>query len=80
MASRRPAMRVDLAPLADELNQIEQSGGQWTFDGVDEITPRLHLENSHVTSMSPDTIVERAVWHLQNGKPSWDPYDPPITK
>ncbi len=46
MASRRPAARVDLTALADELTQQETSGGTWVFDGVDEITPRLHVHNN----------------------------------
>src|SRR5262245_43271147 len=75
MASRRPAARVDLAPLADELNQQEKSGGAWTFDGVDEITPKLSLENSPETSIPLEIIFERVIYHLRNGAPSWNPYD-----
>ena len=43
MASRRPALRVDLSPLADELTLAETAGGRWVFDGVEQITPKLHL-------------------------------------
>lgn len=75
MASRRPAPRVDLTALADELNQQETSGGRWAFDGVDEITPRLHIDNSPVTSIPPDVIRERTSFHLRNGAPAWNPYD-----
>jgi len=75
MASRRPAMRVDLDPLADELNQQEKSGGVWTFDGVQEITPKLALEKSTATSIPVDVILERVVYHLQHGAPAWNPYD-----
>ena len=38
MASRRPALRVDLSRLADELNLEETTGGRWVFDGVEQIT------------------------------------------
>jgi hypothetical protein len=75
MASRRPAARVDLTALADELTQKETSGGTWVFDGVDEITPRLHTHNSPLTSIPPDVIRERVVFHLQNCAPAWNPYD-----
>jgi hypothetical protein len=75
MASRRPAARVDLTALANELNQEETSGGTWVFDGVDEITPRLHILNSSVTAIPPDVIRQRAVFHLQNCPPAWNPYD-----
>lgn len=75
MASRKPAARVDLTLLADELNQQEKSGGVWTFDGVDDITPKLRLKKSLDTSIPPDVILKRAVHYLKNGKPAWDPYD-----
>lgn len=75
MASRRPAQRVDLDPLAEELNQQETSGGVWTFDGVQEITPKLALEKSPVTSIPADQILQRIVHHLETGAPAWNPYD-----
>ena len=75
MVSRRPALRVDLTNLAAELNQLEQSHGRWVFDGVDQITPRLHLEGSLNTSISPDVILLRVEEHLRVGVPAWDPYD-----
>ena len=72
MVSRRPALRVDLTNLAAELNQLEQSQGRWVFDGVDQITPRLHLEGSLNTSISPDVILLRVEEHLRVGAPAWD--------
>src|SRR6185503_20245293 len=64
MISRKPAPRVDLSGLAGELNGIEQSAGRWVFDGVDEITPKLHLEGSPTTSIPPETIQQRLEHHL----------------
>jgi hypothetical protein len=75
MVSRRPALRVDLAALAVELNEREQSKGRWVFDGVDRITPRLYLEGSPATSISPDLILQRLEQHLRLGVPAWNPYD-----
>jgi hypothetical protein len=75
LASRRPPARVDLKDLAAELNQEETSGGRWVFDGVDRITPRLHLDGSPETSLSSDTVRQRLEHHLAVGPPSWDPYD-----
>jgi hypothetical protein len=75
MASRRPPLRVDLTDLAAELNQQEKSGGRWTFDRVDNITPRLHLEASAKTSLPPafiQTLLER---RLLNDSAAWNPYD-----
>ena len=75
MASRRPASRVDLSGLANELNLEETSGGRWVFDGVDQITPRLHLEGSSATSVPLDAIVKRVEHHLRTGRSAWNPYD-----
>jgi hypothetical protein len=77
MASRRPAQRVDLSRLADELNLEETTSGRWVFDGVERITPALHLEGSAATSIPPDTIVSRVEQHLRNGPPAWNPYGEP---
>jgi uncharacterized protein DUF6687 len=75
MASRRPAPRVDLSGLANELNQEEATEGRWVFDGVDQITPRLHLEGSSETSVPTDAIVRRVEHHLRTGPSAWNPYD-----
>jgi hypothetical protein len=75
LASRRPAPRVDLSDLANELNREESSGGRWVFDGVDQITPKLHLKGSDTTSVPADTIVRRVEHHLRTGRAAWDPYD-----
>jgi hypothetical protein len=75
LASRRPLLRVDLSDLAGELNQEETSGGRWKFDGVDRITPQLHLEGSPATSISPRRIQMHLEQRLSTGKPAWNPYD-----
>jgi len=75
IVSRKVAPRVDLSPLAKELNRQERSKGRWVFDGVDRITPRLHLEGSASTSIPPPTIVERVEQYLRIGPPAWNPYD-----
>jgi hypothetical protein len=75
LASRRPAPRVDLSEFASELNREETTGGRWVFDGVDQITPRLHLEGSSATSVPPEAILRRLEHHLRSGRAAWDPYD-----
>lgn len=75
LASRRPAPRVDLSELASDLNREETTTGRWVFDGVEQITPRLHLEGSAHTSVPLDVVVERVEHHLRTGRPAWDPYD-----
>jgi hypothetical protein len=75
LASRRPQPRIDLSAMAAELNQEETSGGRWIFDGVDRITPKLHLQGSSSTSLSPASIQTRLEKHLSTGAPAWDPHD-----
>jgi hypothetical protein len=75
LASRRPAARVDLSALAAELNVLEAGGGRWVFDGVDRITPRLHVEPGIASSIAPETILARVEHHLRTGTPAWNPYD-----
>jgi hypothetical protein len=75
LVSRRPPSRVDLKELAGELNRVESSHGRWVFDGVDRITPRLHLEGSPTTSLSPGYILKQLEHHLAMDPPAWNPYD-----
>jgi hypothetical protein len=77
MVSRKPAPRVDLSRLANELNEEERTEGRWVFDGVDRITPKLRLEGGSATSIPPDSILDRIEYHLRIGAPAWDPYDEP---
>ena len=74
LISRRPPARVDLSALAKELNLLE-NGGQWIFDGVDQITPRLHLEGKPESSILVEDIRSKLEQHLSVGPPAWDPYD-----
>src|SRR5262245_17073249 len=71
-ASRRIAPRVDLAPLAAELN-AEHPGAGWIFEGVDQITPRLH-RNGTASIAAVDNVVERMIKTLQTGPAAWNPY------
>jgi len=75
LASRKPLLRVDLKPFAEELNREESSGGAWRFDGVDRITPRLHLEGSVASSIPAALIQTRLEHYLATAPPAWNPYD-----
>jgi len=72
--SRVVAPRVDLSSLAVELNADEGSGGTWEFDGVEAITPSLHLRGARATSLPVDSIVARVEHHLRTGAPAWNPF------
>jgi len=75
LVSRKPSARVDLSGLAEELNAEENSGGKWEFDGVDEITPRLHLNGKHDTSIPAEIVRRKIEEYLRTAPPAWDPYD-----
>ena len=75
LASRRPPARVDLTPLAKELNEQETSGGRWVFDGVEKITPKLALSGSDATSLTPETIRKMLEAQLRSAAAAWNPYD-----
>jgi hypothetical protein len=62
----KPVMgRVDLDSLVESLNTEEQNG-TWKFDGRDDITPRLSLEEKAESSISPEIFRTRLVEFLQN--------------
>jgi hypothetical protein len=73
--SRKPLARVDLSPLANELNQQETTRSRWVFDGVDQITPKLHLEGEAESSIPVEAILNRLRQCLRDGPPAWDPSD-----
>ena len=76
--TRRPLPRVDLAPLAAELNAAEDdagSGGSWEADPVSALAPRLHLAGDGASGLEPDAFVARVRAHLRSAPPAWDPYD-----
>lgn len=75
LASRRPALRVDLSALATALTEEETNGARWIFDGVDRMTPRLHVEGHLPTSLDVDTLSQRIVRALRTGAPAWNPYE-----
>jgi hypothetical protein len=72
-ASRRVEPRVDLTGLAAELT-AQETAGQWSFDGVESITPRLHFDGSR-TALAADDVVARMMRALRAGPPAWNPYD-----
>jgi hypothetical protein len=75
MVSYRPQPRVDLSPLAEELCTLETQGARWTFDGVDQLTPALHLDDATESTIDPDRFLVMLGDALTTGAPAWDPYD-----
>lgn len=71
--SRRPRPRVDLSGLAEELSG-EETEGRWHFDGVESLTPSLHLVGADESAVPAERFVQTVVDHLSSGAPAWDPY------
>lgn len=70
--SRPLAPRVDLTPLAAELQSRETLPGRWLFDGVQVIMPRLYLEaglgsdpGPAPSSIAPEEFVDALVAFLE---------------
>ena len=70
--SRPLAARVDLTPLAGQLQRRETLPGRWTFDGVQVIMPRLYLQAGVArdpgpapSSISPGEFVDALVTFLE---------------
>ena len=62
----RPTMpRVDLAPLAADLSARETSGARWTFDGNDNLTPRLRVKGDDESTLSPEEFVSSVTDYLR---------------
>jgi hypothetical protein len=72
--SRRPLPRVDLAPLAAEL-QADDPGAGWTATGPGDLTPTLRLAAGRESALSADDFLARLRHHLRTAAPAWDPYD-----
>jgi Family of unknown function (DUF6687) len=75
--SRRPLPRVDLQPLAAELSTREPGAARWSFDGVEEIAPVLHLTGAGddpSSAIPPEELRALVVDTLTTGVSAWDPY------
>lgn len=78
LASRRPALRVDLDGLAEQLSERETAGGEWTFEGVNEVAPRLLLSGSCRSSIATADFMALLTDWLQTQPAAWDPYSQPV--
>ena len=74
MASKRPALRIDLTSLAAQLTR-EDGKAKWVFEGVDQISPRLYRAGQEQNVLSPERVVNLLEHALRSGVPAWDPYD-----
>lgn len=73
--SCRPRPRVDLTELAAELTAADPGAGIWTFDGVDYLSPALHLVGANDTAITDERFADRVVAELRAARSTWNPYD-----
>lgn len=72
--SRRPRPRVDLTELAATLSAEDEGGGVWAFDGVDNLSPALHLVLAEETSITDERFAALVIAELQAPRSTWSPY------
>ena len=77
LASFKPALRVDLKGFAQRLCDLETAGGEWLFEGVNEVAPRLMLQGSCRSSIGADKFLSLLTDWLQTQPAAWDPYNKP---
>lgn len=75
ITSRRPARRRDLTALAAELSTHEAAGGEWVFEGVNEVAPRLKVHGSCRSSIAAEDFLQRLGTALRTLPAAWDPYE-----
>jgi hypothetical protein len=75
LASSRPMPRVELDGLVAQLDELESSGGKWSFSGAGDIAPTLQLLDADASSIGPDSFRSLLVDALRTGAPAWNPYD-----
>ncbi len=81
-ASRPVMPRVDLAPLLPRLQELEQGGGQWTFEGNDRTTPALQPLGPDgqpvASSLSLEALLDEMVAYYEREQDTpdlqWNPY------
>jgi hypothetical protein len=75
--SRPVRARVDLAPLADRLNEAEAAVGgpaEWTAQPVSGLTPVLAQPAESESSLDAAVVRAQVESHLRTAPVAWDPY------
>lgn len=72
--SRPVRPRVDLAPLARRLDDLELHGATWEADAPSGLTAGLRLVGGAESSLDLATFRALVEEHLRTAAPAWDPY------
>lgn len=74
LRSRPVRPRVDLAPLAVHLDEVESHGATWEADAPSGLTAGLRLVGGAESSLDLATFRALVEEHLCTAPPAWDPY------
>jgi hypothetical protein len=75
--SRPVRARVDLAPLAERLNQAEADANgdaEWMAEAISGLTPTLAPAARAESALSSAAVRALVEDHLRAAPPAWDPY------
>ncbi len=72
--SRAVRLRVDLAPLAQELTSLDD--GRWAADPIGGLTPELAPVDAGRSSLPLDVVVATIERHLRDAPVAFDPFSP----
>jgi len=72
--SRPLRRRVDLAPLARELDGLETGGATWVADPPGKLTAGLRLQGDAESSLPAGQFRALLLAHLHSAPPAWDPF------
>ena len=72
--TRRPRPRVDFTDLAATLTATDAGAGRWTFDGIQGLSPALHLVGAETTAVTNTDFVAAVSGELGSARSTWSPY------
>lgn len=70
--SQRLPQRVDLAPLAEQLDAAEPGRCRWSATAASALVPTLRTEGS-LSALSPRRVRDAVIAHLRTAPGAWDP-------
>ena len=70
----RPRPRVDLTDLAATLTERDAGPGTWTFDGVQGLSPALHLVGARTSAITDADFVAAVSGELGAARSTWSPH------
>jgi hypothetical protein len=67
--SRRPLARVDMRPLAQQLNEREQGSASWSSAAPGSLTPTMRVDGE--SSLDAGVVREQVIAHLRSAPAAW---------